>query len=430
MRERITRRSLLRRSAAVAAPMIVPAWVLGRAGTAAPAPSNRIRLGLVGLGSMGLRHVKGFLEESDCDLAALCDVDATRLKEAAEVIEKARGQGSTRTFADYRELYACPDLDAVCLAVPDHWHSVVAVQAARAGLAIYGEKPLALTIAEGRAMVREVERCNVVWQTGSWQRSTWHFRHACELVRNGRIGKLQKVEVGIGPGYRIEPQPVMPVPPGFDYETWLGPAPWAPYTEKRCHWNFRWILDYSGGQVTDWGAHHIDIAQWGMNADSTGPVAVEGSGDYPSDGLWDAAVTFRFRCEYANGVVMDVYDDKADHVRFIGTDGWVRVSRGDLKTSPVALIRERFGANEVRLSGPSSQNRQGHRREFLDAVRVHGTTICPIEVGHRSATVCHLGNIAMRIGRKIRWDPQAERVIGDDTAQRMTARAMRGTWTV
>ena len=426
MKSRLSRRCLLRRSVVAAAPLFIPAAVLGK--TAVPAPSNRINLGLVGLGSMGLRHVQGFLQESDSRLAALCDLDATRLKAALAVVEKAQGSRSCRTVADFRALLACPGLDAVCLSVPDHWHSIVAIQAARAGLAIYGEKPLALTIAEGRSMVNEVHRSGVVWQTGSWQRSTWQFRQACELVRNGRIGKLQKVEVSIGGGSRIAPQPVMPVPPGFDYDMWLGPAPWAPYTEKRCHWNFRWILDYAGGQVTDWGAHHIDIAQWGMGADHTGPVEVVGRGDFPAEGLWNAAVTFRFQCAYADGVVMEVFDDPAEHVKFIGSDGWVRVTRDELKTHPAWLVRERAGTGEVRLTGPKGENRQGHRHEFLQAVRTGGPTISPIDSAHRSATVCHLGNIAMLVGRKIRWDPQAERIIGDDSADRMVRRSMRAPW--
>jgi len=290
-------------------PYIVPSLILG--GDNRPAPGSRLTMGLIGLGSMGMRHVKGFLQEDDCRIVAVCDVDAGRRTGAVREINTHYGGSGCRQYNDFRELIDSSDIDTLCIAVPDHWHAAIAMAGIRAGKDIYGEKPLARTIAEGRAIVEQVNRYNCVWQTGSWQRSTEHFRFGCELVRNGRIGKLRRVEVGIGGGYnpgggqptvnRIELQPVMPVPDGFDYEMWLGPAPWAPYMAKRCHWNFRWILDYSGGQVTDWGCHHIDIAHWGMNCDDTGPVEVYGRGVFPEDGLWDAAVDYDFECAFHRG---------------------------------------------------------------------------------------------------------------------------------
>jgi len=425
-RRSLSRRSLLK--AMAAAPYVLAAASLGKAGQ--PAPSNRLTMGLVGLGSMGLRHVNGFVQEPDCRILAVCDVDAPRRYAAAEAVNKACGNTDCAAIGDFRELFARADIDTVCLAVPDHWHSIVAIQAARAGKHIYGEKPLALTISEGRAMVREVQRTGCVWETGSWQRSTAHFRRACALVRSGRIGRLKRVLVGIGSGSAIGPQPAMPVPPGFDYDTWLGPAPEAPYTEKRCHWNFRWILDYSGGQVTDWGAHHIDIAHWGMNADNTGPVEVWGRGEFPSDGLWDAAVHFHFECRYAGGLVLEVADAKTypEGVRFIGDGGEVFVSRADMRTQPAALLRERLGPGEMDLGGRRSENRQGHRRDFLDCVRTNSLPIAPIEAAHRSITVAHLGNIAMILGRKVRWDPQREEFLDDPAASRMLQRPMRSPW--
>jgi predicted dehydrogenase len=430
-RRTLSRRSLLKSLAAgAAAPYVLAAASLGKAGE--PAPSNRLTMGMVGLGSMGLRHVNGFVQESDLRILAVCDIDAPRRYAAADVVNKAYGNTDCATIHDFRELFARRDLDTVCLAVPDHWHSIVGIQAARAGKHIYGEKPLALTISEGRAMVREVSRTGRIWETGSWQRSTAHFRRACALVRSGRIGRLQRVIVGIGSGYRCPTQPPMPVPDGFDYNTWLGPAPEEPYTEKRCHWNFRWILDYSGGQVTDWGAHHIDIAHWGMNADDTGPVEVSGAGDFPSDGLWDAAVHFHFTCLYADGVVLEVgsADKYPEGVRFIGDGGEVFVSRADLKTQPAGLMRERLGPGEADLGGSSrsSENRQGHRRDFLDCVKYNALPIAPIEAAHRSIAVAHLGNIAMILGRKLRWDPRREEFLDDPTATRMLSRAMRSPW--
>jgi len=427
----ITRRGLLKTAAAtVAVPCVVPASARGAAGR--PAPSEQITLGMIGLGSMGLRHVKGFLPETDCRILGVCDVDASRRKTAVGEINKHYGNRDCAQYNRFEDLIARADLDAVCISIPDHWHAIPAIQAARAGKDIYGEKPLALTIADGRRMVRAVTRYPVVWETGSWQRSTRNFRFACELVRNGRIGPLRRVEVGLGSKPSCGPQPAQPIPAGFDYDRWLGPAPWAPYTAKRCHWNFRWILDYSGGQLTDMGAHDIDIAHWGMDLDRTGPVRVAGTGVFPPDGLWDAAVHYSFQAEYANGLVMHADSGRKYRmgVRFVGADGWVFVSRSRLQAHPASLLRETIGPNEIHLARPRGDHRQGHRRDFLDCVKSRAQTIAPIEVAQRSITVAHLANIAMILGREVRWDPAAERIIGDQTAARMCSRSQREPWVI
>ena len=424
---RISRRTFLK-GAMAAAPCLIPGSALGAGGR--PSPGNCLTMGLIGLGSMGMRHIKGFLQEQDCRIVAVCDVDAARRAEAIAEVNRHYGNEDCAGYNDYRELLARNDLDSVCISIPDHWHAIAAIDAIRAGKDVYGEKPLALTIAEGRDMVREVNAHGCVWQTGSWQRSTSHFRFGCELVRNGRAGKLERVEVGIGLGESIEPQLPMAVPEGFDYERWLGPAPWAPYTEKRCHWNFRWILDYSGGQVTDWGAHHIDIAQWGMGTDGTGPIAVSGTGIFPEEGLWNAAIDYRFSCEYANGVTLHVASNNhlRQGVRFIGDAGWVHITRGGVDAFPKTLLKEAIGPNEVHLARPKGDHRQGHRRDFLDCVRTRRRPITPVEVGHRSVTIAHLGNVAMLLGRKVHWDPRLETVLNDAAAQQMTARALRSPW--
>lgn len=434
----IPRRVFLKCASSLAVPYILPCSVLGS--ISRPAPSSRITMGLIGLGSMGMRHVEGFLQEADCHISAVCDVDSTRRAEAVRRINNRYQSTDCAQYNDFRDMIVRDDIDTLCISVSDHWHSICAIEGLRAGKDIYGEKPLALTITEGQAIVETVQRYNRIWQTGSWQRSTGHFRFACELVRNNRIGKLLRVEVGIGLGYKpapgeptvfgIEPQPVMPVPQGFDYNMWLGPAPWVPYTEKRCHWNFRWILDYSGGQVTDWGAHHIDIAHWGMDCDGTGPVEVVGKGIFPQDGLWDAAVDYDFECRYKNGVTMQVGSNNrySQGVRFIGQTGWVHVARSGLDAHPKSLLKERIGPDEIHLPRPSGDDRKGHRRDFLDCVKTRRETISPAEVGHRSATVAHLGNIAMLTGRKIQWDPGREEVVDDSTASRMLSRAMRSPW--
>ena len=320
-------------------------------------------------------------------------------------------------------MIARDDIDAVCIGTPDHWHAIPVVMAARAGKDMYCEKPLSLTIAQGRAMSDAVNRYGVVFLTGSQQRSDPKMRLGCELVRNGRIGELERVEVGLPGGSGIEPQPAMPIPEGFDYDFWLGPAPYQPYTEKRCHWNFRWILDYSGGQLTDWGAHHCDIAQWGMGTERTGPVEVEGEGEYPADGLYTAATSYAFDCLYENGVTMSCSTAHRGGVTFIGSEGKVFVNRGVIQTDPASLIDTEFGSTETRLYATN-----GHHSNFIDCFYSRAETVAPVEVAHRSISIAHLGNIAMKVGRRLNWDPAAERFIDDAEADRMLSRAMRGPW--
>ena len=420
-RKKLRRRAFLKAaSGVVAAPLFVPASALGRAGR--PAPSERITLGFIGLGIMGLRHVNGFKYEADCQLTAVCDVDAVRRREAARVVDEHYGDpGGCAQYHNFEDMLGRRDLDTVCISLPDHWHALASIPAVRAGKDVYGEKPLALTVAEGRRMVREVRRHGCIWQMGSWKRSTSQFRLACELVRNGHIGRLERVEVGLAPAPTTGAHPPMPVPPHFDYERWLGPAPWAPYTEQRCHWNFRWIFDHSGGQVTDQGAHDVDIAQWGMGTDATGPAEVEGRGEFPRGGLWDVATRYAFTCRYADGPPLYIgsLDRYRGGTRFMGDAGWIQVSHGGIDARPKSLLREKFGPDDVRLYHTPVNHRQGHRRNFLDCVRTRREPITPIEVGHRSVTICHLGNIAMRLGRPIRWDPAREAILGDPGANQM-----------
>ena len=319
----------------------------------------------------------------------------------------------------------------ISIAVPDHWHSLVAIAAADSGRDIYAEKPLALTIPEGRAMVEAVRRNKIVWQTGSWQRSRPQFVRACQIVRNGHIGEVHTVRVGLPTGSPCPPQPEMPIPENLDYDFWLGPAPAEPYTEKRCHWNFRWILDYSGGQLTDWGAHHCDIANWGMNTESTGPVEVEGTGVFPREGLWDAATDYYVVCRYPKGVstvapkgfTMIVSNAIQMGARFEGTEGWVHVSRGGITTSPAELRSANFDSDEVQLYKSND-----HSQNFIDCVRTRKETITPIEAAHHAIAIAHLGNISMRLGRKVRWNPDKEQFLDDPVAGRMLTRSMRGSW--
>ena len=430
---RITRRAFMKRAsaAAVLTPVIIPSTALGKGGR--PAPSDRITLGCIGVGDQGRHNMRRFLRLDGIQVLAVCDVDRKRLHRARDTVEshysgKARG-GHYRgcdVYNEYEKLLDRDDIDAVSIATPDHWHAVGAIAAARAGKDIYCEKPLALTVAEGRAICDAVERYRCIWQTGSWQRSRRNFRFACELVRNGRIGKLHTIRIGLPLG-RVggSPEP-MPVPEELDYDLWLGPAPWAPYTEDRVHWDFRWIFDYSGGMITDWGVHHCDIAHWGMDTDTTGPVEIEGKCHFPDDGLWDTPDTFHFVCRYENGVTMTVSDrdnPNAQGVRFEGDEGWVFVSRDKLDAHPRSLLRSSIGPDEVWLYRSTD-----HYRNFLDGVKSRAETVTPVEIAHRSATVAHLANIALRLGRKVRWNPDTERFIGDADADRLLSRSMREPW--
>jgi predicted dehydrogenase len=437
-----TRRQLLRRAGAVlAAPYVVPRTLLGDPQRAAP--SERLAVGIIGVKKMGGEHVTTLLGFPDVQLVAVCDVDRRAREVAKQKIErhyagvKRDGRyGGCADYNDYERLLERPDIDAVVIAVPDHWHAMIAIDACRAGKDVYCEKPLSLTIREAREMVLAARRYERVFQTGTQQRSDPKFRHACELVRNGYIGEPKTVHVECGPpSWHIE-LPELPVPEGFDYERWLGPAPWAPYHPLRCGSNYwdgwRRFRDYSGGKMTDWGAHHFDIAQWGLGMDESGPVEItpppkrgdtvsydklplEGAGGTPRDPSW--GLTFR----YASGV--QVVKDGTNGIRFEGTDGWVEVNRGFLKTFPASLATQPIGAGDVHL-----HRSDHHHQNWLDCIRTRRRPAADVAIGCRSVTVCHLGAIAMWLGRPIRWDPQREEIIGDEQAARWLDRPKRAPY--
>jgi len=416
-------------STAIAAPYIIPASALGRDG--ATAPSDRLAMACIGVGGMGTGNMNSFLSKPKAQIIAVCDVDTTHRNRARDTINEKYGNKDCATYNDFREVLARNDINAISLAVPDHWHGIIAVATARAGKDIYGEKPLAYTISEGRAVVDAVQRHGIVWQTGSWQRSQQHFRFGCELVRNGRIGKVHTVRVGLPQGNNIDnrgTQPA-PVPEGFDYDMWLGPAPWRPYNPSRCHWNFRWISDYSGGQLTDWAGHHCDIANWGMGTEYTAPVEIEGRAIYPAakDGLFDTPESYYFECKFAEGFTMIVADQrqqpKGMGVQFIGEGGWVYVDRSGIDAEPKSLLTSVIGPNEIQLYKSND-----HHQNFLDCVRTRALTITPVEVAHHSIMLGHLGVIAMKLGRKVQWDGPRERFVNDAEADRMLSRPMRSPW--
>jgi predicted dehydrogenase len=420
---------------------IVPATVLGRTGRAAP--SNRINLAVIGTGGQGTTDLKGFLQDERVQVVAVCDTERESdrynkkigvcgREPARRLVDKAYGTTGCAVYEDFREVLARKDVDAVLIATPDHWHALIAIAAAHAKKHIYCEKPLSLTIEQGRTMVREITQSGITWQTGSQQRSDIHFRMACEFVRNGRIGEIKMIEVGLASqnrdnnGHAAETAPA-PVPDGLNYEMWLGPAPEAPFCPARLHSNWRWIYDYSGGNLTDFGAHHLDIAQWGLNTEKSGPVEFyDFKATWPEPGgLYNTPPTFSFECRYANGVRMRVADKQSfgDGVKFIGEHGSIMVNRGKLVVDPQPASAP-LGPNDLHL--PLSTN---HHRNFIDAL-VNGTTpVAPIETAHRSITIAHLGNIGLRLRReKLKWNPENEKILDDAEAQTMISRPMRQPW--
>ncbi len=433
--QRITRRALLKRTAglagaAAAFPYIVPSSAMGNAG--AVAASERVTIGCIGVGGRGTGVMQALLATGQAQVVGICDVDANRRTAVKDLLARKYNSAGCTSGTDFRELLARDDVDAVMIATPDHWHALLAIEAAKAGKAVYCEKPLALTIEQGRKMVEAVHRYGVVFQAGTQHRSEQHFRRACELVRNGRIGKLHTVEVEIPGSMSTDGFGFGPVPQTLDYDMWLGPAPQAPYSPKRVDaFGWRWILDYAGGCVTDWGAHHIDIAQWGMGTTDTGPIEVEGKGVFPRDGLFDSAVYWRYEAKYANGVTVVCFakgellaqGQYPNGIKFIGDKGWLFVDTGRIDAEPKTVLKEEIGPDEIHLYESSD-----HASNFIECVRTQRPTAAPVEQAHRSITVCHLANIAMRLGRKIWWDPAAEQIIADDPASRMLTRPMRSPW--
>ena len=438
----ISRRGFLKATATAATgavfgfPYVITSSVLG-----ADAPSNKIAIGCIGVGRMGFDDMREIMGFDQVQIVAVCDVDAKRLKHAQQTVENhyssRSGSGTYKgcaTYKDFRDLIERKDIDAVSVVTPDHWHALPAITAAKAGKDIFIQKPLTLTVEEGRLLSDTVRRYGCVLQVGSQQRSDSRFRFACELVRNGRIGRLHTVKVGLPEDPGTGPQPLMPVPENLDYDVWLGPAPWAPYTEKRVHPQNDYsrpgwlrISDYCCGMITGWGAHHNDIAQRGMGTEYTGPVEIEGQAEYPRDGLWDVHGKFHIEYTYANGVKVicasSTKNKQEGEVVFEGTEGWVYVDRGHIDAHPKSLLTSVIGPNEIHLY--KSNN---HKKNFFDCIRSRAETIAPVEISHRSNTVCVLGFIAMLLGQKLKWDPQKESFINNADANRLLSRSMRAPW--
>jgi predicted dehydrogenase len=455
----LNRRSFLK---VVGSAALLSAAVRRSAAQTNPTSANgRINLGVIGMGWQGPSNTKAFLASDDCQVVAACDIDKNHLDAAVKMINDNYDNTDCKAYHDYRELLARPDIDAVMIAVPDHWHEVVATEAARRKKDIYAEKPLAHTIAEQQCIVRAVRDNSIIWQMGSWQRSVATFHKAAEIVRNGLIGTVTHVEVGLPGGnsdydnvqkealarladHGQTPASMMEIvpgskawdllatepPPELDYETWVGPSRMEPYMRVRSHKDWRWNYNNGGGQLLDWIGHHCDIAHWGLDFDDSGPSEVEGSGELPpTNAVWNSSPKYRFELKYPRNITMTIaggYPDIKMGVRWVGTEGWVWVDRSGFDSSNPDWKQGKTLARELRKV--KLYTSASHQQNFLDCVKTRQRTITPVEVGHHSAIPGHLCLISMKTGRKIRWDTKEEKILGDPQASKLMTREYRGPW--
>jgi predicted dehydrogenase len=433
-------------SLAAGFPSIVPASVFGT-----NAPSDRINVGAIGMGRISRGHdLPGIWKHAGARITAVCDLDSKRVQDAIALVNghytKTTGKpyDGVKGYEHYRDLLANQDIDAVVISTPDHWHALIAIQAVEAGKDVYLQKPASLTIAEGRLLSNAVHRSGRIFQIGSQQRSSPQFRYAAELVRNGRIGQLKTVYVGLPGDPAGKEEPVMPVPKNLNYDMWLGSTPVVPYTENRVHPQAGygrpgWLRceQFGAGMITGWGAHHLDSAHWGMDAEYTGPVEIWGTAEFPSKGLWDVHGPFKTESVYASGVKLIVSGEYPNGIKFEGTEGWIFVSRGNetvtasdpvsrlkdsqaLAASDPKIVTSVIGPDEIHL-----YDSKDHHGNWLECVRTRKQPIAPVEVAHRACSACLLHHIAMKIHRKLYWDPLKERFKNDDEANALLSRPQR-----
>jgi myo-inositol 2-dehydrogenase / D-chiro-inositol 1-dehydrogenase len=449
------RREFLGTAAAIGFPTIVPSSVFGQT-----APSNVIQVAQIGCGRIArASEFPGVLRHYDkARFVAVCDLDKVRIADAKQLIEdsyaKRLGAGkfsAVKTFDNYKELLADKSIDAVCISTPDHWHAQPAMEAALAGKDIYLQKPASLTIAEGRQMSDCLKQTGRILQIGSQQRSEAQFRLACELVRNGRIGKIREVFIGLPVDPAGPEEPEMPVPANLNYDAWIGSTPMVYYTENRVHPQSPdmrkrydrpgWLRceQFGAGMITGWGAHHIDTAHWAMDVENTGPVEVTALAEFPKKGLWDVHGSYHVRARYANGAVMYLSDMYPNGVKFVGEDGWIWVTRGRyqpdepaegqrsrvLDASDPGILRAGIKDGEIRLHKSPNND---HHLDWLESIRTHQQPAAPAETGHRSCSACLVADAAMRLNRTVKWDPAAEKFLNDPEAQAMVARKQRAPY--
>ena len=449
----LSRRDVLRlATGAFAAPYVLSSLTFGSPGR--PAPSNRVTLGHIGVGGRGASLLADFQALPEAQILAVSDCFEHRRAEAVRVVNEryaartAAGEFDGCTaYRDYRELLARDDIDAVVIATPDHWHVPIALDAVRAGKDVYVEKPLSVAVTWNQALRAAVQRYGAVFQYGTQQRSDPKFRHACELVRNGYLGELRRIEAWCpgmaAPGWYETTSKgggsteAIPVPDGLDYERWLGPAPRSPYTKDRCtEWGAYHVYDNALGFIAGWGAHPLDIAQWGNGTDGEAPVEVEGTGKIPTEGIFNTISEWDVHCRYRNGVTLRLMNTRLaqepvesyrtfhDHgTTFFGPKGWVSVDRGGIYASDPAWLTRVIGPDELHLSESSH-----HQANFLNCVKSRARTVSPVEAAVQSDVISHLGDIAIRTGRPLRWDVEQETILGDEAAARMLHRPLRAPW--
>ena len=417
----IDRRDFLRRVGGAGAglglgfafPTIIPARAFGAA--------DRIRIGQIGVGNQGGNNLKALMEHT----VAVCDVDAKHLTDAKQRVEKENGR-SCAAFRDYRKVLDAKDIDAVVVSTPDHWHALPTIDACMAGKDVYTEKPLTHSVREGQAMVEAARQHGRIVQTGSQQRSNALFRQACELVRNGKLGKLEVIRVGLsGVNFEGPAVPDASPPPELDYDFWSGPAPLNAYNPKHVHYNFRFFWDYAGGQLTNWGAHHLDIVQWALGRDESGPVSVDAKPVWNKDGWYQVPESSETVFTYDDGtrVVCQQGMKERSGVTFVGEKGTLYITRGKIECDPAEILETKFGPDDTRLY--ESEN---HHQNWLECIKSRKPPICDVAIGHRSATLCHLANISCRVGRKLNWDPNRQVIVGDSEAAEYLLRPYRSPW--
>jgi predicted dehydrogenase len=438
-----SRRSILKLLAAsTAAPLILPGRLFG-----ADAPSKKITVGCIGIGWQGGGNMDGFLNESDCQVVAVCDVDEKHLQDAINKVNGKYGNKDCKGYKDFRELLARDDIDAVAISTPDHWHGLIAIAAANAGKDIFCEKPLSHTLGEGVAMVAAVRKNQRIWQTGSWQRSVARFRWAVELVQNGYLGKVTRVEVGLPSGHNDfagtgNDKPDGPVPSGVDYEMWTGPAQMMPFNPCRFHKNWRWNNNTGGGQLMDWIGHHCDIAHWGLANpkfgcgpdDRIGPLELSATAEFPAkDAVWNTATKYRIEAKYPNDievVIAGAHNDIEGGAKWIGPNGWVCVNRDKFTASNTQWLRDIQVLDKEGKLDNALYRSPGHIREFLDCIKSRKRTLTPVEIAHCSQVPGHLGYIAAVTGRKLTWNTAKQEIVGDAEASAMMRPKMRGSWKI
>jgi len=426
---RMNRRQFLQRAAVAAAPMVLPASALGLNGTVAP--SNRIFFGCIGIGGRARHVMPSFLAQSDLVFTAVSDCRDDRMKSAKEIMDQHYGNKDCRMFTDFQELLAQKDLDGVFIATGDRWHTTAAILAARAGKDIYCEKPVSMCIGEGRALVENCRRFGTIYQAGTQRRSTASYRFAIEMVRQGRIGRVHTVEIQVWTGPTIPHDKPAPVPPGWDYDTWLGPVQWRPFVPARvngANWNYFW--DTGEGPIIGMGCHYTDQMQWALNRDHTGPVEFDGQCEWPDTAKFmsETPTIAEVRCRYADGVVGVMYSRKTfkdRYIRYIGDEGWIQVDdeTNEVTAHPKTILDLRASA------GVSWTNAGDHVRDLLNGIRSRRLTICHPEAAHRAQTICQAMNIGLRLGLKLRWDPVTERFDREE-ANRMIWREARAPWRI